>query len=152
MPKKTISKDVALSEICLRRYEQPYDMPRRELIRKLCLSIGLLQPGDSRDVIVDILQALLNVNSRKKLMSSEDIKKEVIILRKKAKLPLKGIAGSNIRRQLKRLRDIFIVEKVKNDYRITEFDDLSNIFEEKIEKYYLQSILKRVKEYFEAVK
>jgi len=152
MPKKTISKDVALSEICLRRYEQPYNMPRRDLIRKLCLSVGLLQPGDSRDVIVDILQVLLNVKSKKKLMSSEDIKKEVIILRKKAKLPLKGIAGSNIRRQLKRLRDIFIVEKVKNDYRITEFDDLSNIFEEKIEKYYLQSILKRVKEYFEAVK
>ena len=152
MPKKTISKDVALSEICLRRYEQPYNMPRRDLIRKLCLSVGLLQPGDSRDVIVDILQVLLNAKSKKKLMSSEDVKKEVIALRKKAKLPLKGIAGSNIRRQLKRLRDIFIVEKVKNDYRITEFDDLSNIFEEKIEKYYLQSILKRVKEYFEAVK
>jgi len=152
MPKKTISKDVALSEITLRRYEQPYDMPRRDLIRKLCLSIGLLQPGDSRDVIVDILQVLLNVKSKKKLMSSEEIKKQVIILRKKAKLPLKGIAGSNIRRQLKRLRDIFIVEKVKNDYRITEFGDLNNIFEEKIEKYYLQSILKRVKEYFEAVK
>lgn len=152
MPKKTISKDVALSEITLRRYEQPYNMPRRELIRKLCLSIGLLQPGDSRDVIIDVLQVLLNVKSKKKLISSEEVKKEVIILRKKSKLPLKGIAGSNIRRQLKRLRDIFIIEKVKNDYRITEFNDLNNIFEEKIEKYYLQSILKRVKEYFDAVK
>ncbi|MFH0936288.1 MAG: hypothetical protein V1815_01255 [Candidatus Woesearchaeota archaeon] len=152
MPKKTISKDVALSEITLRRYEQPYNMPRRELIRKLCLSIGLLQPGDSRDVIIDVLQVLLNAKSKKKLMSSEEVKKEVIILRKKSKLPLKGIAGSNIRRQLKRLRDIFIIEKVKNDYRITEFGDLNNIFEEKIEKYYLQSILKRVKEYFDAVK
>lgn len=153
MPKrKTIAKDVALSEITLRRYEKPSELGKRELLRKLCLSIGLLQPGDSRDVIIDVLQALLNAKSKKELLNSEDVREEVIKLRKKAKLPLKGIAGSNVRRQLKRLREILIVEKLKNDYRISEFEELITIFNERIEKFYLQGILSRVKEYFNAIK
>jgi predicted transcriptional regulator len=111
-----------------------------------------LQPGDSRDVIVDILYVLLRAKKQKKLLSSEEIEKEVIDSRKKQKLALHGIASSNIRRQIKRLRDIFLVEKVKNAYRITEFEDLSVIFEEKIEKFYLKSIVDRVKEYFESLR
>ncbi len=47
-----ISKDIPLSEITLRRYEKPSKLSERELVRKICLSVGLLQPGDSRDVIV----------------------------------------------------------------------------------------------------
>ena len=54
MHKKTISRDVPLNEITLRRYEKPDNLKGRDLVRKLCLSLGLLQPGDSRDVIVDI--------------------------------------------------------------------------------------------------
>lgn len=153
MPKpKTISKEIPLSEITLRRYEKPSKLPERELVRKLCLSIGLLQPGDSRDVIVDILHVLLKAKRQKRLLSSEEIEKEVIDARKKQKLALHGIASSNIRRQIKRLRDLFLVEKVKNSYRINEFDELSAIFEEKIEKFYLQSIVDRVKEYFESLR
>ena len=150
--KKRISKDIPLSEITLRKYERPSDLSRRELIRKLCLSIGLLQAGDSRDVIVDILNVLLNKRKEKKEMNSEDIRSEVIKIRKRNKLPLVGVADSNIRRQLKRLRDLFLVEKVKNSYRINEFDELHNIFEEKIEKYYLENIKQRVKEYFKVLK
>ena len=67
--------------------------------------------------------------------------------RKNNKMPLQGIASSNIRRQLLRLRDIFIIEKVKNSYRINENSKLIDIFSEKIEKYYLNSIVERVKEY-----
>ena len=63
-----------------------------------------------------------------------------------------GIASSNIRRQLKRLRDLFLVEKVKNSYRINEFENLNTIFEEKIEKFYLSSIVDRVKDYFGVLK
>ncbi len=147
--KQTVSRDIPLSEITLRRYERPYNMSRRELVRKLCLSVGLLQPGDSRDVVVDILSVLLN---SKKEMSSDEIKKKTIILRKKNKLGLKGIADSNIRRQLKRLRTLFLVEKVKNNYRIHEQDELCNIFEERIEKFYLKNITDRVREYFKAIK
>ena len=149
---KTISKDVPLAEITLRRYEKPYSTSRRELIRKICLSIGLLQPGDSRDVIVDILHVLLDAKKSKKTMSSEEIKDRVIKLRKSQKLALKGVASSNVRRQLKRLKDLFLIEKIQNDYRITEFEDLNIIFEKKIKEVYLKSILERVSEYFNAAK
>ena len=149
---KTISKDTPLAELTLRRYEKPYSSSKRDLIRKLCLSIGLLQPGDSRDIIVDILHVLLEAKKSKKAISSEEVRDRVIKLRKSSKLPLKGIASSNVRRQLKRLRDLFLVEKVQNDYRITEFEDLSVIFEKKIKDFYLKSILERVTDYFNALK
>jgi len=149
---KTISREIPLAEITLRRYEKPSKLAERELVRKLCLSIGLLQPGDSRDIIVDILHVLIKAKKQKKLLASEEIEKQVINARKKQKLPLHGIASSNIRRQIKRLRDLFIVEKVKNNYRINEFEDLEVIFEEKIEKFYLSSIVDRVKDYFKALK
>jgi DNA-binding transcriptional ArsR family regulator len=150
MPKK-ISKDTPLLELTLRKYEKPYTTSKREAIRKLCLSIGLLQPGDSRDIIVDVLHVLLNNKRRKILMNSEEIRERVIAARKKAKLPLNGIASSNIRRQLKRLKDLYLIENIKSQYRITEFDELSNIFNKHIKDFYLKNILERVEEYFKAV-
>lgn len=147
--KKTIAKDVPLAEITLRRYEKPSNLEGRDLIRKLCLSIGLLQPGDSRDVVVDILYVLLK---SKKELNSKEIEGLVIESRKKEKLPLLGIAPSNIRRQLKRLRDLFLIEKIANNYRINENISLAEIFDEKIEKFYLKSIVDRVREYFNAAK
>lgn len=146
---KKVSKDIPLAEITLRKYEKPGELSKRDLIRKLCLSVGLLQPGDSRDVIVDIFHIL---KEKSKELSSENIREEVIGLRKSLNLPLKGIASSNIRRQLKRLRDIHLIEKIRNDYRINENESLISLFEEKIEKFYLRSIVDRVKEYFRAVK
>lgn len=145
---KTISKDTPLAEITLRRYEKPDKLSDRELVRKLCLSIGLLQPGDSRDVVVDVLYVMLK---QKKELSSEQVKDLVIKLRKQKKLPLLGIASSNIRRQLKRLRGLFLIEKVANNYRITEKTSLLEIYEEKIERFLLESVKSRVKEYFKAV-
>jgi len=148
--KTIISRDTPLAEITLRRYEKPSQLEERDLIRKVCLSVGLLQPGDSRDVVVDILLVLLKQRGKKQLECPE-IEKLVIESRKKYKMPVLGVAPSNIRRQLKRLRDLFLVEKIANSYRITENAHLSEIFEEKILKYYLDSIISRVKEYFEKV-
>jgi hypothetical protein len=144
---KKISKDTPIGEITLRKYEMPDNLSERDLVRKICLSLGLLQPGDSRDVIVDVLLVLLR---SRRALNSKKIEELVIAERKKRKLPLLGIASSNIRRQLLRLRDIFIIEKVKNDYRIKERAKLTVIFHENIEKYFLDSIVKRVKEYLEA--
>jgi len=149
---KTISKDTPLAEITLRRYEKPYSTKKRDITRKLCLSIGLLQPGDSRDVIVDVLSVLLKHKKRKKLLSSDDITSLVIKERKKQKLPMKGIASSNIRRQLKRLKDIHLIENTKNKYRISEFEDLDTIFDKKIKNFYLNNIIERVEDYFKAIK
>lgn len=152
MQRKTVSKDVPLCEITLRRYEKPYDLEGRQLIKKLCLSIGLLQPGDSRDVIVDVLVVLMNARDKKEFLTSDEIANRVVVFRKKENLPMKGIAASNIRRQVKRLKDMFIVECITNKYRITEFDALGNIFEKNIERLYLNNIIERVKEYLEAAK
>lgn len=143
-----VAKDSALAEITLRRYEKPYKLKPRELVKKLCLSIGLLQPADSRDVIVDVLYVLLDAKKSRKELSSKDIEKEVIKLRKKENLALTGIASSNIRRQLKRLRDMFLVERIKARYRIAEFNLLES-FSEKTEKFLLESIKSRIKEYMQ---
>jgi DNA-binding transcriptional ArsR family regulator len=142
--KKTITIDTPLAELTLRKYEKPKNLSKRELTRKLCLSLGLLQPGDSRDVIVDILQVLLE---SKEELTSTQVEKRTIDNREKHKVKMLGIAPSNVRRQLLRLRDLFIVEKVKNNYRIKENSSLVSIFEEDIEQYYMNSIINRVKEY-----
>jgi hypothetical protein len=136
-----------LSEITLRRYEKPYKLTKRELLKKICLSLGLIQPADSRDVIIDILQVLLDSSKDKKMLSSEEIKNQVIESRKNQNLGLNGIADSNIRRQLKRLRDIFLAEKIENNYRINGFEPLDKIFEDKIEKVIVPQIIERIKEY-----
>lgn len=152
MPKqKTISKELPLAEITLRRYEKPANLSDRELIRKLCLSIGLLQPGDSRDIVVDVLNVLVKAKKEQKGLTSDEICALVGEERKRAKLPLYGIAPSNIRRQLKRLKDLFLVEKRLNAYRIIEHSNLSEIFEEKIERILLNGINSRIKEYLKKV-
>ena len=115
----------------------------------MCLSIGLLQPGDSRDIIVDILHVILESNEP---LDSKQIESFVIKNRNEKKLPARGIASSNIRRQLKRLKDLFLIESVQNKYRINENESLEKIFEEKIQKYYINSITDRVREYFRAIK
>ena len=140
-------QDRALSEITLRKYEKPYQLGKRELVKKICLSLGLLQPGDSRDVIVDILLILEENSKQGKSTSSEEIKKEVEELRKKYNLEMKGIADSNIRRQLKSLRDLMLIEKKNNLYNLAEFESLNKIFENKIEKFLIPQTIERIKEY-----
>lgn len=148
---KTRSIDTPLSEITLRRYEKPYELSKRESVRKLCLSLGLLQPGDSRDVIVDVFYVLLNAKKNKEELTSAEITRRVTELRKNEKIPLLGIADSNIRRQILRLRDLLIVEKIKNNYRITEFLSLSENFENKIEKFMIPNIIERIKLYLKEI-
>lgn len=144
--------ETPLMEIVLRRYEAPHGLGERDTLKKICLSLGLLQPGDSRDVIVDILYVLEKAKKDKRELSAVEIKDELLEIRKKNGLSLNGTADSNIRRQLKRLRDVFLVEKVRNNYRILEFMSLENIFEEKIKKIILDAVLSRNKEYFEFYK
>jgi hypothetical protein len=140
-------KDIPLSEITLRKYEKPENLEKRELIRKICLSLGLLQLGDSRDIIVDIFMVLIDANNNKERLYSEDIRKRVEEIRKKYSLANKGLAESNIRRQLKRLRDAMYVEKSENKYYLIEHLNLSNIFEKNIEKFVIPPIIERIKNY-----
>jgi len=148
MPK--ISRDTPLAEITLRRYEKP-TVNDRELVRKFCLSVGLLQPGDSRDVVVDVLYVLLKAKQRREELHSEEVKNHVMTLRKEMKLPMLGIASSNIRRQLKRLKDLHLIETNANLYRINEWNNFSEIFEEKIHNFILKSVLSRVRDYVQKI-
>ncbi len=140
-------KDLPLHEITLRKYEKPYDSSKRELIRKICLSLGLLQPGDSRDVIVDVLLVLDDVRKEKREITSFEVVDLVTHKRKEHSLEVKGIAESNIRRQLKRLRDLMLVDKKNNLYNISEFASLHELFEQKIEQFLIPQTIGRIKEY-----
>lgn len=144
-------KDEPLNEITLRRYEKPYQTDKREIVKKICLSLGLLQPGDSRDIIIDILSVLIEAGKNKEKLSSDSIKERVENFRKEKNLELKGVAESNIRRQLKKLRDLMIVDKKENLYNLAEFESLSNIFEGKIEKFLISQTSERIKEYLKAI-
>jgi len=144
---RKVIKDTPLMELTLRRYEKPHNLEMRELLKKFCLSMGLLQPGDSRDIIVDVLHALLRAKKEQTDLTSEQIKSNVIDIRNEYSLPLLGVASSNVRRQIKRLRDMLIVEKIKNNYRISEFAKLADTFDEKINQYLLPTITARVREY-----
>jgi len=125
MPAKSI--DTPLAEITLRRYESPHNLSARDLSAKMCLSLGVLQPGDSRDVIIDVLYVLLQAAKDKELISSIEVRNRVVKVREEVHLTSQGTADSNIRRQLKRLREVHLVEKVKNDYRINEFTTLESL-------------------------
>jgi len=146
-----MAKDIPLSEITLRRYEKPENLDKRELVRKICLSLGLLQPGDSRDVVVDILHVLILRGIENSWINSEDIRKNVISEREKRNMQLVGIAPSNIRRQIRRLRNLFLVEKKDNKYRIHEFEKVNKLYEDRIKKFYLGNIMERVDEYFDEI-
>ena len=143
--------DLPLAEITLRKYETPYNLGKRELIKKICLSFGLLQPGDSRDIIIDIFLVLLNARSNKEALNLESIKGRVLESRKAANCGKKGVADSNIRRQLRRLKDMMLVESSENEYKVSEFESIEKLFEERINNFLLPSIVSRVKEYLQAL-
>ncbi len=142
-----VLKETPLREITLRKYEKPKFKDKRSLVKKLCLSLGILQTGDSRDIIVDVLYVLMVNAKKKRELTSQEIQEEVIKFRKKKKLSLLGTAHSNIRRQLLRLREILLVEKRRNKYRISEFLGLREIMETKIKPYVISDILTRIEEY-----
>ena len=149
MSHSTIARDTPLAEIILRKYEKPQSFSGRELVRRVCLTLGLLQPGDSRDVVVDVLLVMLQ--NKDKALTSKEVEELVVKSRKDHGVPLLGIAPSNIRRQLLRCRELFLIEKVKSTYRITENSTFSDLFKEKIQEYFLRSITERIKEYMKKI-
>ncbi len=142
---RRVTRDIPLAEVTIRKYEKPDAYSDRDLVRRFCLSLGLLQPGDSRDVIIDILYVFL---STREPLTTEEVMQMVISLRQEEGLPLQGVAMSNIRRQLKRLRDMQLIEKIGTQYRITEDLSLQEIYRERILPFLIQPILQRIEAYF----
>lgn len=138
MSKKAL-KDLPLQEITLRKYESPQDLNERELTKKFLLSIGLLQPGESRDIIVDILLLLLKARKEKNFLQIEHFIKA---LKEKP-----GASPPNIRRQIRRLKALKLVEKLAEGYRVTEFGSLEPIINDFIIQFVVNPSISRVREY-----
>ena len=137
---KRALKDLPLQEITLRKYEEPgKNLEKRELSRKFLLSVGLLNPGESRDVIVDIFTELLKARSQKKHLQSEDM---VSLLKGKA-----GASLPNVRRQLRRLKELKFVEQLPDGYRITEFSGVSKIVDSFVDSFLVKPALDRLRQY-----
>jgi len=140
---KRALKDLPLQEITLRKYEEPSSLVGRELSKKFLLSIGLLNPGESRDIVVDIFELLLESKKGKRILQIE------AFLEKLKDKP--GASAPNIRRQLRRLKDLKLVEKLPEGYRITEFGELKPIISNYIAEFLVSPALERVRQYAEAL-
>lgn len=136
---KLVLKDTPLQEITLRKYEEPGKLDKRELSKKFLLSIGLLNPGESRDVLVDIFSHLLDARREKRMMQVEHF---LSALNGK-----NGASAPNIRRQLRRLKELKLVEHSAAGYRITEFGAITPIVEKYLVEFLVKPAVERVKQY-----
>lgn len=140
---KRVFKDIPIDEITLRRFEKPLNNDLKSLIRKFAISIGLLQPGDSRDIMSQLLFSFINASKRQEFLLVDDI-----IAQFKNE---KGGTPNNIRRHIRRLKDLSIIERTTYGYRLKEFLPLSEIFEEYILKYTINPSIARLKEYCKTI-
>lgn len=140
---KRALKDLPLQEITLRKYEEPSSLNGRELSKKFLLSIGLLNPGESRDIVVDIFELLLESKKGKKILQIDAFLEK---LKDKS-----GASAPNIRRQLRRLKELKLIEKLPEGYRITEFGEIKPIISNYVAEFLVSPALERVKQYAEAL-
>lgn len=126
--------DKPLLEITLRKYERPAGKPREEVLKKFCMALGLLQPGDSRDRMVGILEVFLKE------------KRPLAVGELSEKLGKKS-APSGIRRHLRRLIELKLVERQGRHYRLAEGEDLAFAVKFLTRKFVVEDILARIEEY-----
>lgn len=143
-----MSVDKPVKEFVFRFYEKPLGKSQEEIAKIACLSCGLINPLKNNDVIPEILILLNNRVSEKRWVSSQDLREDIIFLRKGKSL--KGTSYSNIRRCLKVLRDFGFVEKVRAKYRIKDFKSLDEVFDD-ILCNDVNKVFSRVKEYLKLV-
>lgn len=137
-------KDRPLSGISLNEFERPTN-DYNVNIRRLCISLGLVSPGESRIAIVHILDILLK--TRKKNpdgLDSYELIKE--LYKKKTK-----IVYANILRDLRKLMAVGIVEKRNGHYRIKENMRLDEIISSFIKPYLIDRTLSKIEEYARSV-
>ncbi|MCL4391394.1 MAG: hypothetical protein M1284_02485 [Candidatus Parvarchaeota archaeon] len=142
--RERLYKDRPLSGIALNEFERPTNDYSTN-IRRLCISLGLISPGESRIAIVYILDILLKARrKRPDGLDSYEIIKE--LYKKKIR-----IVYANILRDLRKLISIGIVEKRNNSYRIKENMRLNEIISGFIKPYIIDRTLSKIEEYAKAV-
>jgi len=105
-------KDLIESEMTLRRLRLPPEarLTRKSLLRWVALSLGLITPGESRDTIISILDALFHYQVRGKSPTTRDIKAYI-------DQNYSETTEKTIRYQLGKLRETGFIEKDANSYR-----------------------------------
>jgi hypothetical protein len=119
-----------LSEITLRWYDDTSLMieERRELVELFLKSTGV-----TRDVAADIFEVLLLAKAKNISLTSEEIKKEIIGLRKKrGRQTDEGLTLRNIQLWLKFFRDLGMVERLGNRYMFRGNKKPSTVFMENV--------------------
>lgn len=132
-------RDSPVLDFSLRKFEKPSGS-KKELLRKFCISIGLLQPGDSRDIIVDLLELFIRAREAREYLPVESIYRFSLDTGKS------GVSQSNIRRHLLRLKDLDLIEKTPNGYRLREWLKLEDLFKEFV-KFKVEPTINRIVEY-----
>lgn len=138
--RKRLYKDMPLASISIGEFEKPGQDYFTNL-RRFCISIGVISPGESRVGIVYILDVLLKERkAHPEGIDSYSIVKELY------KTDVK-IVYANILRDLRKLMSVGLVEKLDGKYRVKQNMTLSEILETFIKPYIVERILKRVLEY-----
>jgi hypothetical protein len=142
--KERLYKDRPLSGISLNEFERPTNDYNTNL-RRFCISLGLISPGESRIAIVYILDILLKCRKRNPegLDSYEIIKN---LYKKKVK-----IVYANILRDLRKLMAVGLVEKRNSLYRIKENMKLDEIISDFIKPYIIDRMLNKIEEYARSI-
>ncbi len=131
--------DAPVLDFSLRKFEKPSGS-FNDFLRKFCISTGLLQPGDSRDVIVDLLLLFIKAGKAKRFLTINNIYKYLLDANKP------GVSQSNARRHLLRLKEFDFIEKTNEGYRLREWLSLEELFKDFI-KFKVEPTISRIIEY-----
>lgn len=142
--KSRLLKDKPLAEIQLSEFEKPGQDYVTNL-RRLCISLGLISPGESRIAIVRILDILLKAKkTNPNGLDSYTIVKELYQHDVK-------IVYANILRDLRKLVRTGLVERIDGGYRIKENGTLEDILKNFVKPYIIDRITNRISEYAHAI-
>ena len=110
--------DLIESEMTLRQMRLPPEarLTRKSLLRWVALSLGLITPGESRDTILSILDALFYHNFKGKKPTTRDIKEYI-------DSNWSETTEKTIRYQLGKLRETGFVVKSENTYAFIRAPD-----------------------------
>ncbi len=142
--RERLYKDRPLAEISLKEFEKPTSDYITNL-RRLCISLGVVSPGESRIAIVYILDILIKAREKKqKSLDSYAVVKE--LYRRNVK-----IVYANVLRDIRKLISVGLVEKRDNGYRIKENLPINEILKTFIKPYIVDKIFNRIIEYADAI-
>lgn len=99
-------------ELTIRKLRLPPEarLTKKSLLRWVALSLGLISPGETRDAIIPVLDALFYFQVKGRKAGVNEFKEYI------DKQDYGGIGEKTLRYQLMKLRDIGFVEKEANTY------------------------------------